>query len=71
MRDFPCGPTVKDLPCNAMDTGSILGWGTKIPYATEQRSPCVPATEAVCSNKRSRVMKRRSRVLQPRPNAVK
>jgi len=29
--DFPGGPVVKNLPCNAGDMGSILGQGTKIP----------------------------------------
>ena len=36
---FPGGPVVKNPPCNAGDTGLIPGWGTKIPYATEQLSP--------------------------------
>ena len=30
-QDFPGGPVVKNLPCNAGDMGSILGQGTKIP----------------------------------------
>ena len=38
-RDFPGGPVVNNPPCNAQDVGSILGWGTKIPHATEQLSP--------------------------------
>ena len=33
--DFPGAPVVKNLPCNAGDGGSILGWGTKIPHAAE------------------------------------
>ena len=32
--DFPDGPVVKNLPCNAGDAGLIPGWGTKIPHAT-------------------------------------
>ena len=32
-RDFPGGPVVKNLPSNAGYTGSIPGWGTKIPHA--------------------------------------
>ena len=32
-------------PCNAGDTGSILGWVTKIPHAVEQRSPWATTTE--------------------------
>ena len=36
MREgFPGGPVVKDLPCNAEDTGSIPGWGAKNPNATQ------------------------------------
>ena len=38
LSDFPGGPVVKNLPCNAGDAGSIPGQGTKIPYATEQPS---------------------------------
>ena len=34
--DFPDGPVVKNPPCNAENTGSIPGRGTKIPYAAEQ-----------------------------------
>ena len=30
-KQFPGGPVVKNLPCNAGDAGSILGWGTEIP----------------------------------------
>ena len=47
-RDFPGGPVVKNPPCNADDLGSITGWGTKIPHATEQLSPC--ALEPECHN---------------------
>ena len=31
--DIPGGPAVRNLPCNAEDTGSVLGLGTKIPRA--------------------------------------
>ena len=30
---FPCGPVAKNPPCNAGDTGSTPGQGTKIPHA--------------------------------------
>ena len=33
---LPLGPVVKNLPCNAGDTGSIPGPGTKIPDASGQ-----------------------------------
>ena len=39
-RNFPDGPVVKSLPCNAGDTGSVPGQGTKIPHAMEQLNPC-------------------------------
>ena len=32
-RDFPGGPVVKNLLCNAGDIGLIPGQGTKIPHA--------------------------------------
>ena len=38
-RDIPGGPVVKILPCNAKDTGSVPGWGTKIPHVSEQLRP--------------------------------
>ena len=43
--DFPGGPVVKNLPCNARDVGSTPDQGTKIPYAEGQPSPQVAATE--------------------------
>ena len=48
--DFPDGLVVKNLPCNAGDTGSIPGWGTKSPAATEQLSQHTTATEPMCCN---------------------
>ena len=38
---MPGGLVVKNLPCNAGDSGSIPGWKTKIPYAAGQLNPCV------------------------------
>ena len=57
MRDFTCGPVVKNLPCNAADVGLIPGQGSKIPPAVEQLSLCTPTTEAqtatrVCARQR-------------------
>ena len=37
---------VKDPPANSGDTGSIPGWGTKIPHIAEQLTPCAATTEA-------------------------
>ena len=34
--DFPGGPVIKNLPCNARDVGSIPDQGAKIPHAVEQ-----------------------------------
>ena len=45
-RDFPGGPVVKNLPSNAGDTGWIPGWGTKIPHARGQLSPCTATSGA-------------------------
>ena len=36
MRDFPGGPVVKNLSCNAGDMGWIPGWGTRTPHTMEQ-----------------------------------
>ena len=38
-RQFPGGPVVKNLPCNAGDGGLIPGQGSKIPHAAKQLSP--------------------------------
>ena len=48
--DFPGGPVVKNLPSNAGDVGLIPDWGTKIPHATGQLSPCATTTELTCPN---------------------
>ena len=61
-RDFPGGPVVKNLPCNAEDAGSILGWGTKILHAVGQQT---------MDRRRSPVHGRRCQVSQLRPKAVK
>ena len=44
-RDFHGGPAVKNLPAKIGDMGSIRGWGSKIPRAAEQLSPCTTTTE--------------------------
>ena len=35
----PCGPVVKNPPCNMGDLGLIPGRGTKIPHAVEKLNP--------------------------------
>ena len=54
-RDYPGGPVVKNPPCNAGDLGSIRGWGTKIPHATEQLSLHVATRGSTHHNERSRM----------------
>ena len=44
-RDFPGGPVVKNLPCNAGDVGLNPSWGTRIPHVMEQLSPSSATTE--------------------------
>ena len=44
-RDSPGGPVVKNLSCNAGDSGSIPGWGTKIAHAAGLLSPCATIRE--------------------------
>ena len=48
-RDFPGGPVVENLSCNAGDAGSIPGRGTKIPYDTRQLSPHATTREPMHS----------------------
>ena len=45
LYDFPGGPVVKNPPCNAGDTSSIPGQGTKISHAAEQLSQNAAARE--------------------------
>ena len=47
VRDLPGGPGVKNLPCKAGGAGSIPRWGTKIPSAAAQLSPCAVTRECV------------------------
>ena len=50
--DFPGSPVVKNLLSSAGDMGSILGWGTEIPHAMGQLSPCATTTESMHSTAR-------------------
>ena len=52
-RDFPGGPVVKNLPSNTGDISLIPGFGTKIPHAAKQLSPCTTTTEPKHHNERS------------------
>ena len=43
--DFPGGPVVKSLPSSAVNMGSVLGQGTKIPHAMGPLNPHAPQLE--------------------------
>ena len=43
-RDFPGGPVVKNLPCNAGAMSSSPAWGTKIQHVMQQLSPSATTT---------------------------
>ena len=62
---------VKNPPCNAGDTGSIPGWGTKIPHATEQLSTCTTSRELVRCDERSYKTCQSSLRSQLRPDTAK
>ena len=49
-RYFPGDSAVKNLPSNAVDAGSIIGQGAKIPYVPGQLSPCAATAEPSCHN---------------------
>ena len=40
LGNFPGGPVAKNPPCNAGDSGSILGQETTISHAMKQLRPC-------------------------------
>ena len=75
VEDFPSGPVVHNLPCNAGDAVSIPGWGNKIPCTKEQLSPRAATTEAhkprrPCAiTTKSSSWNERSCMLQLRPDA--
>ena len=61
--DFPGGPEVKNLPCNAGIAGSIPDWGTKIPHAMGLLTPCATTREQPAShNERSCVPQLRTNI---------
>ena len=49
------GPVVESPPCNAGDSGSIPGQGTKIPHALEQLNPHAATRELCAEMKKSRM----------------
>ena len=44
--DSPGGLVANNPPCKAGDMGSIPGWGTKTPHASEQLSMCTTRESA-------------------------
>ena len=42
---LPGDPVVKNPPASAGDMSLISGWGTKIPHAWSNQSPCATTTE--------------------------
>ena len=66
--DFPGGLVVNNLPCNTGDVGSIPGWGTNIPHASEQLSPHATTTS---SRTLEPVSQLESLVLQRKPRDAK
>ena len=54
VRDFPCGPVVKNLPCSVGDVSLIPGQGTKIPHDAEQLISCATTRESAPQRKTSR-----------------
>ena len=56
--NFPGGPVVENLPCNAGDVGSFPGQGTKIPHAMDQVKLSLSTTtrKFVCPTERCQMM---------------
>ena len=48
LRDLPGGPVIKNPPSDAVDSGSPLGGGSKIPHAAQQQSRRITTRESVC-----------------------
>ena len=71
LRDFPGGPAVKNLSCNAGDASLIPGQGTKIPHAAGQISLHATAREKpVRQNEEPAHCNERSCLPQLRPDAA-
>ena len=55
IKKFRGGAVLKNLPCNAGNTGSIPRWRPRIPHAAEQISQHSTITEPVGHKKRPRM----------------
>ena len=64
MGDFPDGPVVRNLPCNAGDLSSIPGQGTRIPRAAGQLGWQVATTEPVLHKQSLCIVLKRSQSMQ-------
>ena len=51
---------VKNLPSNAGYVGLFSGWGTKIPHAAGQLSPCTTIRETCLPPQRARLLQQRT-----------
>ena len=51
--DFPGGLAVKNLPSKAVDVGSHLSWGTKIPYASGNQDHTPQLERSLCATTKS------------------
>ena len=49
-QDFPGGPAVRSLPSSAGVTGSMSGWGTRIPRAAGQQRLHATTPKPHCLN---------------------
>ena len=62
---------IKNQSCHAGVVGSIPGWGTKIPYATEQLSLHAATRESMSLNEGACTTQGRAYALQLRSNTGK
>ena len=68
-EDIPDGLVVKNSPCDAGDSGSVPGQGTKIPHAKGQLKSVATARDLMCWSYCSRCST--ALATQPGPNAAK
>ena len=61
----------ESISCSSEDMGSIPVWGTKIPHATGQASPCNTTRESAPQKQKIAHIQWRRCVLQLRPNTAK
>ena len=69
-RDFPGGPVVNSLPCNAGNTGSIPGRETKVPHTEGLLSPCSTTGEACAPYQRPKTTRKERKKKKIKSNLV-